>query len=58
MSKILHIVTFDTICISSFGTKCVHYTMETPRCHKIYFFLKEKGKYILQETNPPHVHPT
>jgi hypothetical protein len=35
MSEILHIITFDTICISSFGTNYVHYTMETPRCHWI-----------------------
>jgi hypothetical protein len=30
MSEILHVITFDTICTSSFDTKCVHRTMETP----------------------------
>jgi hypothetical protein len=30
VSEILLFTSFDTICTSSFDTKCVHYTMETP----------------------------
>ncbi len=35
MSEILHFTTFDIICIFSFDTKCVHYTMETPHIQAI-----------------------
>jgi hypothetical protein len=30
MNEILCVITFDTICTSSFDTKFVHYTMKTP----------------------------
>jgi hypothetical protein len=30
MSEILHVPTFDIICTSSFDTKCLHHTVETP----------------------------
>ncbi len=30
MGETLHVITFDTMCIFSFGTKCVHHTMGTP----------------------------
>ncbi len=30
MTKILCIITFDTIFIYNFDTKCVHHSMETP----------------------------
>ncbi len=29
VNEILRVITFDTICTSSFDTKCVHHTMET-----------------------------
>jgi hypothetical protein len=39
MSEFLHVMTFDTLRISSFDTKLVHHTMETP---KSYTLPKEK----------------
>jgi hypothetical protein len=40
MDETLHVITFDTMCIFNFGTKCVHHTMETPMVKLLMKFCK------------------
>jgi hypothetical protein len=45
VSEILCVNIFQTICIFSFDTKCVHCTMETPsKCSFKYLNLKQSYK--------------
>jgi len=50
VSKILCVIISNTICISSFDTKCVHHTMETPlslKTNQIYLKRKKKIQDVM-----------